>query len=504
MDITATGTAPRRADTAAVPDGDRAAHSRGSPRPQDRDAVDLAADAGTAGEETDARTGFTRRGVLRSGAGVVAAGALSAPMVHAQGTGGRLSIGFWDHWVPAGNDVVRQIVAEWAQRNRVEVQMDFITSVGNKLLLTIAAEAQARRGHDILAFGTWTVRDHHHLLEPVDDVMGRLIRQHGPVNPASEYLAKVDGGWRAVPATMGTQYKGSAARMDLMLRHAGLDVRAMYPAETRLGPGADRWDWEAFLAAAERCNAAGVPFALPAGTFPDATDWIGALFRCFGADLVDAKGDTTARGNDRVKQVLDYAARLFRHIPQEMFAADDATNNRALIAGRTALIFNPPSAWAVAKRDAPQVAEQTWHFPSPKGPAGHFVPHNPLFWGIWSFARDKPAAKALLEHLSQREQVARMVAGTDGYDIPPFASLTDLDTWAAVGPPRGTVFNYPVKPHHGAEAFIACAPAPPDIAVRMYQQGLQAKMIARVVQSREPVDRVLAWAEREIEGYRRG
>ena len=202
--------------------------------------------------------------------------------------------------------------------------------------------------------------------------------------------------------------------------------------------------------------------------------------------------------------MLDYAVRLFQHIPTEMFAADDATNNRALISGRSALIFNPPSAWAVAKRDAPRVAEQVWHFPSPKGPAGHFVPYNPAYWGIWGFSPNKPAAKALLEHLSQREQVAKLVAASDGYDIPPFQTLTDLDTWSLVGPPRGTVFNYPIKPHHQATPSIACAPAPYGVATQMYNQGMQAKMIARLVQNWEPVDRVMAWAEREIEGFRRG
>ena len=34
--------------------------------------------------------------------------------------------------------------------------------------------------------------------------------------------------------------------------------------------------------------------------------------------------------------------------------------------------MNPPSAWAVAVRDAPKVAEQLWTFPSPKGPKGRF------------------------------------------------------------------------------------------------------------------------------------
>jgi hypothetical protein len=66
------------------------------------------------------------------------------------------------------------------------------------------------------------------------------------------------------------------------------------------------------------------------------------------------------------------------------------------------------------------------------------------------------------------------------------------------------VFNYPVKPHHKAEPGIAAAPAPPEVAVQVYSQGIQAKMIARMVQNREPLDRVLAWAEQEIEGFRRG
>ena len=450
------------------------------------------------------KTGTTRRDVLRAGAAGLAAGALPLASVHGQAAGGKLAVGLWDHWVPTGNDAMRQILEEWARKNRVELQLDFITSVGNKLLMTITAEAQARQGHDLIALSTWLVHDHHANLEPMDDVMGRLIARHGPPSGAAEYLGKAEGRWYAIPATSGTQYKGSAARIDLMRQHAGIDVQAMYPAAERLGPGAEDWTWETFLKAAAACNRAGHPFALPAGTFSDATDWIGAMFAGFGAHLVDARGTITVRGNDRVRQALDYAVRLFQHIPQEMFAADDATNNRALISGRSALIFNPPSAWAVAKRDAPQVAEQVWHFPSPAGPVAHTVPHLPFFWGVWRFAKNKPAAKALLEHLSQREQVAKMVAASDGYDIPPFQTLTDLDTWALVGPPRGTVFNYPLKPHHRAEPSIAYAPAPPEIAVQMYQQGIQAKMIARLVQNREPMDRVLAWAEREIEGFRRG
>ena len=450
--------------------------------------------------------GMSRRGILRAGAAGVAASSLSAPMVHGQTSGGRLALGIWDHWVgAAANDAFRAIVMEWGQQNRVEIALDFITSVGNKNLITIAAEAQARQGHDILSFPTWEIHANQRMLEPMDDVMGRLIQKFGQVNDASEYLAKIGGKWYAVPQTTGSQYKGSAARIDLMKQHAGIDVQAMYPAENKLGPGADQWTWDTFLTAAEKCNKAGFPFALPAGTFSDATDWIGTMFRAHGADLVDANGHITIRNNDKVRLVMDYAKRLFQHIPGEMFAADDATNNRALISGRSALVFNPPSAWAVAKRDAPDVARNVWHFPAPSGPAGHPTPHLPYFYGMWSFSRNKSAGKALIEHLTQVAQIQKLVEASSGYDIPPFSSVfDDITTWRTVEPPRGTVYNYPVRPHHNATPNIAYAPAPAEIAVQMYNQGIQAKMIARMVQNNEPIDGVLRWAEQEVEGFKRG
>ena len=72
--------------------------------------------------------------------------------------------------------------------------------------------------------------------------------------------------------------------------------------------------------------------------------------------------------------------------------------------------MNPPSAWAVAKRDAPQVAEQLWTFDPPAGPKGRFDPFLPYFWGIWNFSANKSAAKSLLTFLSQRPQVEQLVA----------------------------------------------------------------------------------------------
>jgi ABC-type glycerol-3-phosphate transport system substrate-binding protein len=448
--------------------------------------------------------GITRRHVLRNGAGVLAATAVGAPMVHAQGTGGSLRCGFWDHWVPVGNNAIRELCAEWGQKNRVNVQVDFITSVGNQNLLTIAAQAQSRSGHDILAFPTWEPASKADLLEPVDDVMGRLIQKYGPVNAAAEYLGKIRGKWVAVPAVSGTQFKPACVRFDLLQQHAGIDIRAMWPASDTRGPGADSWNWDTFLTAAEKCHAAGHPFGLPMGSFTDAVDWVGACFASFGASVMDARGNVTVRGNAKLRQAVEYVVRLSRFLPDDVWAWDDASNNRALISGRSALIFNPPSAWAVAKRDNPQVAEKCWTVPPPSGPEGRFTPYLPYFWGIWSFSRAKPAAKALLEFLSERTSAEKQTTTSNGYDIPPFTSMSDFAVWANEGPPTGTIYNYPIKPHHNATASIAFAPAPAEFAVQAYQQGLNTKTIARIAQAGETVDQALGWLERELTNIRRG
>ena len=129
------------------------------------------------------------------------AAAAALPLVHIRtaGAAGKVSIGFWDHWVPDGNKIMQQQVDTWAQQNKVDVHVDFITSVGNKLLLTAAAEAQAKTGHDCIALYMWDVVNHADALANHDDLLNRLIAKYGPVDATSTYMAKIKGHWRSLP-----------------------------------------------------------------------------------------------------------------------------------------------------------------------------------------------------------------------------------------------------------------------------------------------------------------
>ncbi len=73
--------------------------------------------------------GLSRRGALKLGA---AASALPLVHIRTAGAAGKLSIGFWDHWVPGGNEIMQKQVDAWAAQNKVEVQADFITGNGNQ------------------------------------------------------------------------------------------------------------------------------------------------------------------------------------------------------------------------------------------------------------------------------------------------------------------------------------------------------------------------------------
>src|SRR5215212_3552938 len=133
----------------------------------------------------------------------LAATAAALPLVHIRtaGAAGKLNIGFWDHWVPGANVVMQKQVDAWAEKNKVEVTADFITTSGGKLQLTPAAETQAKAGHDVMTFITWDVQNYADSLEPVDDVMQRLTAANGEVNSVGTYLAKSKDHWVAVPAS---------------------------------------------------------------------------------------------------------------------------------------------------------------------------------------------------------------------------------------------------------------------------------------------------------------
>jgi ABC-type glycerol-3-phosphate transport system substrate-binding protein len=441
---------------------------------------------------------LSRRSVLKTAA-LGSAAVITAPYVSGVYAAGSLSLGCWDHWVPGANKALDKLCKEWGDKNKVNVHIDYITSQGEKDKLTAAAEAQAGTGHDIMSHRDWNIRIHQNLLEPLDDVVGQLIKELGPISPVAEYLAKIKGSWRGVPTTVGSQVKPCQSRFDLYQEHCGIDLRDIFPNDEAKydKKKTDLWTWDLYLETAQKLHKAGYPVGLPMGQASDAVDWVGAFFKSQGVVFID-ENDKIKINSDETRKALEFMKKLMAVNPPEVYAWDDAGNNRWIISGKGSAIMNPPSSWAVAKRDNPDVAKNIWHHSMPKGPKGRFVGQLPQFYGLWKFSKNKSAGKDLLHFISQRSSVAQLVEASYGYDLPSFKSLYDLETWKKVEPPLGTAYSYP--PRGDEETAVFGAPARSEVGAQMYNQAINTVMVAKFTQGNEKLDAVIKWAENELEG----
>jgi ABC-type glycerol-3-phosphate transport system substrate-binding protein len=356
-------------------------------------------------------------------------------------------------------------------------------------------------GHDVFGLANWQVTLYKRRLVPVDEVIVEVARKYGAYDAGSEYLGKHDGKWYGVPLALSTNNYPMNSRLDLWQKHADIDLQRLFPA----GPNRDRalvdaWTYDRFLAACKKLHAAGVPFANPIGLTNDTGMWLGPLFTSFGAQLVDAKGAITV-GSEPVRRVLEFMKELAAVMTPDVYAWDDAGNNRWILSGKGSGINNPPSVWAVALKDVPEIGRELWHHDNPRGPAGRFRGGSKMLLGIWDFSKNQSAAKDLLLHLSQKEQVLKLVEAGKGYDIPDIKSLRDHPVWAESGPPRGTLYNYPIR---GDEEFIIPGyPAPQPIAAQIHSKSTYGRLVARVTQGGESIPAAVKWAENELESYLR-
>ena len=190
-------------------------------------------------------TSLTRRTVLQGS--VLATATLAAPFVRGAYAAGKLSFGVWDHWVPKESEVMVKLCNEWAAKEKVDITVDLITSNGDKDLLTLMAEGQARSGHDIMGLRVWYVSAQADNFEPVDDVVLPLIEKYGKTSQACEYLGKINGHWMAVPTAYGSSALPPCARIDRFKEYVGLDVQKMYPVGPPDTELTEAWTWEYFL-----------------------------------------------------------------------------------------------------------------------------------------------------------------------------------------------------------------------------------------------------------------
>src|SRR5688572_31731565 len=71
-------------------------------------------------ERNSMRSGITRRTAIKTAA-LATTALMAAPYIRGAHAAGKLSIGFWDHWVPGANSATKTLTEEWAAKEKVDV-----------------------------------------------------------------------------------------------------------------------------------------------------------------------------------------------------------------------------------------------------------------------------------------------------------------------------------------------------------------------------------------------
>ena len=174
---------------------------------------------------------LSRRQLLKTTVAASAATFTGFPYIKSASSAGKLAVGTVDHWIPGNNAVLQEICEQWGTNNGVEVTVDFITVIGNKILLTAHAESRAKTGHDVYVMGNWMPSMFRHRLEPVNDVVADIIEEHGPLAEYATDAAYLDRVWLGSPAPTSSISWPLLSRLDYFRDHAEIDLQKFFPAD---------------------------------------------------------------------------------------------------------------------------------------------------------------------------------------------------------------------------------------------------------------------------------
>ena len=100
----------------------------------------------------------------------------------------------------------------------------------------------------------------------------------------------------------------------------------------------------------------------------------------------------------------------------------------------------------------------------------------------------------------ERQQIEERTSVVEGFNLPPQTSMSDFKIWEEVEPPKGTVYNYPIRPWHDSKASLTGYPAPPEMAVQMFNRAVIPTMWAKL-HSGQTIKQAIDWASHELEGF---
>ena len=335
----------------------------------------------------------------------------------------------WANFVPASDDVLKQLTDEWGKQSGATVKIEIINQ--NDLQAKSTAAVQAGSGPDLIMMRhNWPYLYESGLVD-VSDVAEELGNQYGGYYPDQLANNKVNGKWRAVPFNgLPNAY---VYRTDVLKEVTGSDK---FP---------DTYD-DLLKVGEQVKKAKGMAIGEAHGhAINDANSCSYVDMWAFGGMEVKQDGKTVAINSPETIASIDWIVKSWKPAFDETgLGWDDSSNNRAYMANEIWATNNGASIYLAARDDTSdqkeamhQMAANSAHAANPKGPGGRYHYHVTNCLAILSYSKNIPAVKEYIKYLMSKDVYHKWLLSTKGFHTGPTKfwekdSVWDIDPKMAI------------------------------------------------------------------------
>jgi multiple sugar transport system substrate-binding protein len=383
----------------------------------------------------------------------------------------------WNDFVPACDELLRKKLLPEAEK-ALGIKVKYETVNGNDLQPRITSGIQSGAGPDLIML----FNNHPHLYR------ASLV----DMSDVAEDIAKAQGGWYKL-ASGNAGSGGKFFAMPMAIVGAMNVYRKSWFAE--VGANSFPKTWDEYREVGKKLKAKGYPIGQSLGqSFGDPPTFAYPLLWSFGGAELDDKGKVALNSKETVEAVKWMTAAWKDAFDEGGLAWDDASNNRAFLAGTVCSTLNGASIYIESKRKPDQyktdkgapLKDDCAHAPLPAGPKGQFGFHTFQSHVMPSYSKNQKATKELLRFIHARENFDQWFTTGQGFYTPATTSWETHAIWQQdpVMAPYAVAGKLGLTPGHPGE--------PNAKAAEVLSKYLIGNMFASAIKGQKAEDAVAA------------
>jgi multiple sugar transport system substrate-binding protein len=373
-------------------------------------------------------TNLTRRGLVNGGTALATTGALIGPVLlewakaWAQNApwkpepGAQLSMLRWKYFVQAEDDEFIKLMEAFTKTTGVKVTIsrESFEDVQPKA----AVAANTGTGPDLF----WGLYSLPHLFP----------QKCLDLTDVADYLGKKYGGW--APSSVAYGMRSGTKWIDIPICYTGALMNYRISSLKKAGFSRFPTTTDEFLEYAKATKANNTPGGLALGhASGDANVWTYWCLWTFGGNIVD-RNDKVIINSPETEKALIYAKQLYENMIPGVASWNDASNNKAFLAGEIHWTSNGISIYVAATKDPnlKAIAEDMDHAYNPIGPIGEPTELHLMFPLLaMNYTKYPQACKALLAFMLERDQFNHWIEAAGGYLSPGLAAFKENPIWTS-------------------------------------------------------------------------